>query len=499
MTVSDRTYDIVVIGSGPSGRTLSLRCMRNGFSVALIESELVGGDCHYWACIPSKAMLRPPEALVEARQVDGAKQAATGDMNVESVLTRRDTFVDNWDDSRLSGILTKSGIHIFKGRGQLIAHKRVTVMPTATITDSNNNNMPMTLSARHAVVLCTGSSAVIPNVPGLAEAHPWTSRDATGSKYIPTHLSIMGDGPVACEMADAWSALGSRVTILGRHERILHRYEPFVGKLLEKAFAQRGITVRNNVNIHKVQRYGSKGPIKIALDDGSVMDDTDELLVAVGRKPNTKDLGLETVGLKSQEWLDVDDTGRVKGVEGGDWLYAIGDINHRALLTHVGKYQARACAAAIFERVNYKSDNSSSNPSIPWSRSAAITDHYAVPQVIFTDPQIGSVGLTERKAKSLKEVSTNKNNIHAVDCDTSTLDGAKLHSDEYVGHAKVVIDEERHVIIGATFIGPQVGELLHSATIAIVGEVPLDRLWHAIPSFPTVSEVWINLLENYGF
>jgi dihydrolipoamide dehydrogenase len=227
---------------------------------------------------------------------------------------------------------------------------------------------------------------------------------------------------------------------------------------------------------------------------------TDELLVAVGRKPNTKNLGLESVGLKSKEWLDVDDTGLVQEVE-GDWLYAIGDINHRALLTHIGKYQARTCAAAILARAKGKAgDNTTLN--VPFSRSAATADHHAVPQVIFTDPQIGAVGLTEQNAKSLEGHLNNNNNkksVRAVDCDMSVIDGAKLHTDGYSGHAKIIVDEDRHVIIGATFIGPQVGELLHSATIAIVGEVPLDRLWHAIPSFPTVSEVWINLLENYGF
>lgn len=346
--------------------------------------------------------------------------------------------------------------------------------------------------ARHAVVLCTGSSAIIPAVPGLVQARPWTGRNATSAKNPPHNLAIMGDGPVACEMADAWCALGTKVTILSRHERILNKYEPFVSEFLATAFQRRGISIRSNVNIKEVERIDSQSPIQIMLDDGSDMV-ADELLVAVGRKPNTEDLGLETVGLKPRQWLDIDDTCLVQGVN-GEWLYAVGDINHRALLTHIGKYQARACAEAIQLRASGTYDGVNDSGGEVWSRSAAKADRRdAIPQVIFTDPQIASVGLTEQNAKNLKL------DVRAVDHDMSTLEGAKLHTDGYIGHARIIVDEDRQVIVGATFIGPQVGELLHSATIAIIGEVPLDRLWHAIPAFPTVSEVWVNLLESCGF
>jgi pyruvate/2-oxoglutarate dehydrogenase complex dihydrolipoamide dehydrogenase (E3) component len=476
--MQDHQYDVVVIGSGPSGRTVSLRSAKKGFSVALIESELVGGDCHYWACIPSKALLRPPEALTEARQVEGAKQAASGPLSIESILARRDTFVDNWNDSKLAGKLMENAVHVIRGHGRLNGPKRV------LITYANGDST--SLSVRHAVVLCTGSSAVVPEVQGLAQARPWTGRDATSAKNPPHHLAIMGDGPVACEMADAWCALGSKVTILSRHERILNRFEPFVGDRLGTAFVQRGISVRTNVNIKEVERTDPKSKIQIALDDGSNMT-ADELLVAVGRKPNTKDLGLETFGLKPQQWLEIDDSCLVQGVN-GDWLYAVGDINHRALLTHIGKYQARACAEAIRLRASGTYDGANGG----WSKSAAKADRNAISQVIFTDPQIASVGLTEQNAKNLKL------NVRAVDHEMGGLEGAKLHTDGYIGDARIIVDEDRQVIVGATFMGPQAGELLHSATIALIGEVPLERLWHAIPAFPTISEVWVNLLENYG-
>jgi pyruvate/2-oxoglutarate dehydrogenase complex dihydrolipoamide dehydrogenase (E3) component len=328
---------------------------------------------------------------------------------------------------------------------------------------------------------------------------------------------------VACEMAHAWRALGTtEVIILSRNKRILNKYEPFVGDRLAQAFKQRGISIHNNANVSEVERVnrtskqGNGSTVQIMLDDGNIIT-AEELLVAVGRKPNTDKLGLETVGLKPGDWPDVDDTCLVNGVDSGnEWLYAIGDINHRALLTHIGKYQARACSTAIVARArretrsisnnNYQHDNSGRDSANSSNRNDAIntgfdpstiwlatSDHRAIPQVLFTDPQIASVGLTEESARSLKI------NVRTVDCEMGTLPGAQLHTDGYEGQAKIVADEDRHVMVGATFVGPQVGDLLHAATIAIVGQVSLELLWHAIPSFPTVNEVWINLLENYGF
>jgi dihydrolipoamide dehydrogenase len=296
----------------------------------------------------------------------------------------------------------------------------------------------------------------------------------------------MGDGAVACEMADIWSSLGAKVTILSRHEKILERFEPFVGDQLAAAFTKRGITIRTKVNIVKTKRSNPNEPINIELDNGTPIE-ADELLVAVGRTPKTGDIGLETVGLKPQQWLDVDDMCLVQGLGENDWLYAIGDINHRALLTHMGKYQGRACAKAILARARGTAIDDHSD----WSLSFARADHDMTPQVLFTDPQVASVGLTEEDAKR------SGLNTYSVDSEMGIVVGAQLHTDGYVGHARLVIDEDKHIIVGATFIGSQVSELLHSATIAIVGQVPIDRLWHAVPCFPTVSEVWIQLLENY--
>ena len=477
--MQEQIYDMVVIGSGPSGRELSLHSTKNGFSVALVESELVGGDCAYWACVPSKALLRPPEALEEARQVEGARQAVVGDLHIESVLKRRDTFVDNWNDHNLTNMMEEGGVHIIRGLGRLDGRKRVTI----TASDGTK----VTLLARHAVVLSPGSSSAIPDIPGLAQVNPWTSRSATSSKKVPQRLAIMGDGAVACEMADAWSSLGARVTILSRNERILQRLEPFVGDQIAAAFARRGIAIRTKVSVAQVKRSSPIDLVELQLDDGTTME-ADELLVAVGRIPKTADIGLETVGLKPQQWLDVDDTCLVQGLGDNDWLYAIGDVNHRALLTHMGKYQGRACARAILARTKGTVIDNNSE----WNSFSAKTDQSMTPQVIFTDPQVASVGLTENEAKGLGLVT------RSVDAEIGAVVGAMLHTEGYVGHARLVIDEDKKVIVGATFVGPQVSELLHSATVAIVGQVPIDRLLHAVPSFPTVSEVWVQLLENYN-
>ena len=290
--------------------------------------------------------------------------------------------------------------------------------------------------------MSTGSRAAIPSqIKGLVEAHPWTSRNATSAKKAPRSLAIIGDGAVACEMAHAWWALGTKaVTILSRNRRILDKYEPLVGDRLAEVFKQRGVSIHNNVNVKEVKRIinsrtskqenNGGGSVQIILDYGNTIS-AEELLVAVGRKPNTDKLGLETVGLRPGDWLDVDDTCLVNGVNGGggEWLYAVGDINHRALLTHIGKYQGRACSTAIITRArrtrnisnnNYYHDNSGRDsgnninrnnapsnttfdPSATW---LAMSDHNIVPQVIFTDPQIASVGLTEESARRLENQCT---------------------------------------------------------------------------------------------
>ncbi|REF36720.1 dihydrolipoyl dehydrogenase family protein [Thermasporomyces composti] len=475
-TPLDRTYDVVVIGGGAVGENVAARVVQRGLSALLIEQELLGGECSYWACMPSKALLRPGEVLRAARAVPGAAQAVTGDLDVRAVLERRDAFTSNWNDSSQVRWAEQTGITVARGRGRLDGPRRVVVQ-----LSGDTEERPV--EARHAVVLCTGSQPSIPPIPGLRELRPWTSREATSAKEVPKRLAIVGGGVVGCEMAQAWARLGSQVVLLERGERVLEALEPFVGDLLADALRADGVDVRTGVALRSASREG-EGPVTLATDDGEITADT--VLVATGRAPRTAGLGLETVGLEPDARLDVDDSCRVTAVEGG-WLYAAGDVNGRALFTHQGKYQARMCGDAIAARA--RGEHAS---PVAWSPFAATADHHAVPAVVFTDPQVATVGYTEAQARD-EGIS-----VRAVEHDLGQVAGAALRADGYTGRAKLVVDQERLVVVGFTAVGPEVGELLHAATVAIVGEVPLDRLWHAVPAFPTVSEVWLRLLEAYG-
>jgi len=469
------TYDVVVIGAGPVGENLADRVVQGGLSVAIVERELVGGECSYWACMPTKALLRSGAALRAARQVPGAREAVTGDLDVAAVLRRRDSFASDWQDDGQVSWLESAGIPLHRGHGRISSARVVEVTGAdGTVT---------TLTARHAVVVATGSGALVPDIEGLREAAPWTSRETVAAKEVPGRLAIIGGGVVASEMATAFSELGASVTMLAR-DGVLHLAEPFVGERVAKSLQDKGVSVRIGAEAGSVKR-NADGTVSITLTDGEQIE-ADELLVAIGRTPNTQDIGLEAVGLEPGAWLTVDSTMRVEGVEGG-WLYAAGDVNRRVLLTHQGKYQARAAGDVIVARAKNEAVEDGR-----WGRHAATADERAVPQVVFTEPEISSVGLTAANAEAAGL------RIRVVDYDLAATAGSAAHAEGYQGHARMVVDEDRKVIVGFTLVGPDVAELLHAATIAVVGEVPLDRLWHAVPAFPTVSEVWLRLLEAYG-
>jgi dihydrolipoamide dehydrogenase len=495
--MSDQEYDVIVIGAGPTGENVADRARRGGLSVAVTESELVGGECSYWACVPSKALLRPAAALAAARAVDGARQAVTGELDAAAVLARRTRFTHGWsDDSGQVKWLDGTGSTLVRGAARLAGERKVEV----TAPDGGPAGGTVTLAARHAVVVATGSAAAIPPVPGLAEPLVWTSREATSAETVPGRLAILGGGVVACEMATAWRALGAEVTMLVRGPRLLGAMEPFAGDLVAAALRSAGVDVRTGTGVARVRRLSRATPVEIwtsatktsatktSATTGSADLVADELLVAAGRVPRTTNLGLESVGLTPGDWLAVDDSCLVGSVPGG-WLYAVGDVNHRNLLTHMGKYQARACGDAIVARARGELDG----PSSPWTKTAASADHLGAPQVVFTDPEVAAVGLTEAQARDQGLP------VRAVDYELGHVAGAVLAADGYQGQARFVVDERRQVLAGATFAGPGTAELLHAATIAVVGEVPLARLWHAVPSFPTISEVWLRFLETYGW
>jgi pyruvate/2-oxoglutarate dehydrogenase complex dihydrolipoamide dehydrogenase (E3) component len=474
---SSNEFDVVVLGAGPIGQNAAEGARGTGLRVAVVERELVGGECSYWACVPSKALLRPVLALSDARRVDGAREAITGSINPAGVFGRRDRYVSNWDDTGQAAWVAGIGATLIRGHGRLDGARRVTV----SASDGNE----VTLSARHAVVVCTGSGAALPDVGGIGEARPWTNRQATDSSFVPRRLAVVGAGGVGVEMATAWQGLGSSVTLLARGSGLLPRMEPFVGEFIGRGLSDAGVDVRVGVSVRALSRPDPDGPVTLELDNDTEFQ-VDEVLFATGRVPLTDDIGLDTVGLTPGSWLDIDDTCRVKAVEDG-WLYAAGDVNHRALLTHQGKYQGRIAGAVIGARAAGMPLDTE-----PWGAHVTTADHHAVPQAFFTDPEAAAVGLTAEQAVQAGH------RVRTVDIEIGdVVKGAQLYADGYNGRARMVVDEDQRCLLGVTLVGPGVTEMLHSATIAVAGQVPIARLWHAVPCFPTISELWLRLLEAY--
>jgi len=464
--VDAEEYDLIVVGAGPVGENVADRAVHGGLRTVIVESELVGGECSYWACMPSKTLLRAGAALRGARDAPGAAEAVTGDLDVAAVLRRRDEVVHEWNDAGQVEWLGQAGIDLVRGHGVITGEREVTVGGRV-------------LRARHAVAVCTGSASLLPDVPGIAEAELWTSREATGVRDVPASLVVIGGGVVACEMATAFASFGTTVTMLVRSS-LLKGMEPFAGDRVAAGLRARGVDVRTGVDLERVDRDG--GEVAVALRDGSTVLAA-EGLVATGRVPRTTDLGLDAIGLEPGEWLRVDDTMRV---EGHDWLYAVGDVNGRVLLTHQGKYQARAAGDVIAARARGGEVKDEA-----WGAHVATADHAAVPMVVFTEPEVAAVGLTAGQADAAGI------RVRTLDYDLAWVAGATTYSSAYGGTARAVVDADRGVLVGATFVGPDVAELLHAATIAIVGEVPFERLRHAVPSYPTLSEVWLRWLEEY--
>lgn len=455
--------DVIVIGAGPAGEAAAGRCADAGLTVAVVERELLGGECSYWACVPSKTLLRPGDVLAAAARVPGAAQAVTGGVDAPEAFAQRDYMTGHWDDAGQEKWLAGKNIALVRGSGRLLGDRLVQV--------TTADGQVARLLARRAVVLATGTRPLIPPVDGLRDIRLWDNRDATSASEVPERLLVLGGGPVGAELAQGFRRLGCRgVTVVEGAERLLHREEPFAGREVRAAFEAEGITVITGQLMAAAHRDDADSPVMATLADGREVT-ADEILVAVGRRPATDELGLEAVGLRPGGFVDVDDRMRATGVPAG-WLYAVGDCNGRAQLTHMGKYQGRIAGDAIAGR-----------------RPPPVSG--VVPRVTFTDPQVCAVGMTEVQAREAGLP------VRTAVFGTGEVPGSYVRGNGRGGTSMLVVETERRTVVGATFTGQGVQELLHSATVAIVGQLTLDTLRDAVPSFPTVSEVWLHLLEQY--
>lgn len=458
---SASAVDVVVIGGGPGGEASAAALADAGARVVLVERELVGGECPYWGCMPSKALLRPGQVIAEAQRIPGAAEAVTGALDVDALFARRDEVVRGLDDTSHVKRMTKRGIELVRGHGRLDGERRVQV--------ELNDGGTRTLVAEKAVILAPGSRAAMPPVEGLVEARPWTNREATLARIVPTSLIILGGGVISVELAQSYASLGCDITIVEASDRLLGREEPEAAQLVTEALERMGVSVRCGSRVTRVDRRDD-GTVRMSFAQGDPVD-AQELLVATGRQGNVESLGLASVGVEPDPRgiVEVCDCMHVDDLP---WLFVVGDANGRAQLTHTAAYQARIAARNALG-----------------TKTHCVEDQVAAPRVVYTEPTLAAVGHT------LASATDAGIRARAFDRDPQMTAAGSFYGRGMRGFARLVVDMDTGCIIGATFVAPDVAELLHSATIAIVGAVPIERLRHCVAPFPTRSEVWTRLIE----